>query len=66
MSDFNEVDDGWAKDCPRCTLSEGIVVSEDDLEEHGTADGMGGYDIIAQCSGCSLWIQIKFYEVGEE
>lgn len=52
----------WYKDCPRCHGVHGIELTETDLEEHGTDDGSGGFDIIVQCSSCSLWIKVKYYE----
>lgn len=64
LNDF-EVDEGvlvWLKDCPRCQAPASISLSEDDLENNGTDDGMGGYDIIVQCLSCSLWIKVKYYE----
>ena len=64
LNDF-EVDEDllvWLKNCPRCQAPASISLSEDDLENNGTDDGMGGYDIIVQCLSCSLWIKVKYYE----
>lgn len=52
----------FKKDCPRCTTQEGFVLNEHDLEHNGTPDGMGGYEIIVQCSDCSLWLKVQYYE----
>ncbi|KAG2736158.1 hypothetical protein G9P44_000248 [Scheffersomyces stipitis] len=52
----------WSKSCPRCQIAKGMVLSEENLAENGTSDGNGGYDIIVQCSSCSLWIKVKYYE----
>lgn len=66
LSEFEEVelDDmvNWYKNCPRCTTQKGISLLEDDLIDNGTADNAGGFDIIVQCSSCSLWIRVKYYE----
>jgi diphthamide biosynthesis protein 4 len=56
----------FKKDCHRCTTQEGFVLSESDLEKNGTDDGMGGYEIIVQCSACSLWLKVKYYDTGDE
>lgn len=60
--DMNNDELEWLKDCPRCQAPASINLSDDDLENSGTKDGMGGYDIIVQCSSCSLWIKVKYYE----
>jgi diphthamide biosynthesis protein 4 len=56
----------FKRDCPRCTSKDGFELNEIDLEENGTADGMGGYEIILQCSFCSLWLKVKYYDLQEE
>lgn len=69
LDDFKCEEDGdiciFKKDCPRCTSEEGFVLNEVDLEENGTEDGMGGYEIILQCSFCSLWLKVKYYDAEE-
>lgn len=54
----------WGRDCPRCTVENGMQLSEEDLE-NGTPDGTGGYQILVSCTSCSLWI-IATYEEAEE
>ncbi|RLV93623.1 Diphthamide biosynthesis protein 4 [Spathaspora sp. JA1] len=60
--DFDEDNVVWSKTCPRCQFPEGIKLSETELEQNGTGDNQGGYDIIVQCNSCSLWIQVKYYD----
>lgn len=55
----------FRKDCPRCTSQDGFILNELDLENNGTPDGMGGYEIILQCSFCSLWLKVKYYDLQE-
>ncbi|ODV80455.1 diphthamide biosynthesis protein 4 [Suhomyces tanzawaensis NRRL Y-17324] len=61
LEEFEEDEAGWNRECPRCQIREGITLTEEDLE-NGSPDGSGGYDIIVQCSSCSLWIKVKYYE----
>lgn len=56
----------FVRDCPRCTESNGFVLSENDLESKGVSDGMGGYEIIIQCSACSLWLKIRYFDLQDE
>lgn len=56
----------FRKDCPRCTAQDGFVLTDNDLEDNGTPDGIGGYEIILQCSACSLWLKVQYYEDEEE
>lgn len=62
----NAEEEIWVKDCPRCTFPKSITLTEEDLEENGTDDGQGGFDIIVQCESCSLWIKVKYYATDEE
>lgn len=64
--EFDEETIKWTKDCPRCHFPNGISLEESDLEENGTKDNEGGYDIIVQCNSCSLWIQVKYYDADED
>lgn len=59
--DFNDDEEVWNKNCPRCTALHSMTLTETDLEK-GTPDKDGGFDIIVQCNSCSLWIQVKYYE----
>lgn len=65
LAEFDEVEnDGmmvWRRDCPRCTAKQAIELSESDLEK-GTLDGVGGYQIMAGCLSCSLWITVAYEE----
>ncbi|GEQ67552.1 hypothetical protein JCM33374_g1217 [Metschnikowia sp. JCM 33374] len=71
LSEFQEseaLDTGeyeWSKDCPRCASHRSIVLSESDLER-GTPDDSGGYQIVAPCSACSLWITVLYEEEIDE
>uniref|UniRef100_A0A0L0NRJ8 Diphthamide biosynthesis protein 4 n=1 Tax=Candidozyma auris TaxID=498019 RepID=A0A0L0NRJ8_CANAR len=66
---FNITENGnvllWTRNCPRCTSPEAMLLTEDDLE-NGTPDGSGGYQIMVQCSSCSLWITVTYEEAEEE
>lgn len=55
----------WSKDCPRCMSIGAIVLLESDLER-GTPDGAGGFQIVAPCLACSLWITVLYEEETEE
>lgn len=56
----------WRRECPRCQSPLSIELSETALEKYGTSDGRGGYEIIVQCSDCSLWIKVEYEEEAEE
>lgn len=56
----------WRLQCPRCQSPQSIELSQNALEEHGTSDGHGGYEIIVQCCDCSLWIKVEYEEEGTE
>ncbi|CDR41158.1 CYFA0S06e02850g1_1 [Cyberlindnera fabianii] len=56
----------FKKDCPRCTTQDGFELNEADLEQSGTRDGAGGYEIIVQCAACSLWLKVKYYDLDDE
>jgi len=67
LDDFNyDEDDGFSKNCPRCTATDGFILTENDLEENGTPDGVGGYELIVQCNACSLWLKVKYYDLEDE
>lgn len=55
----------WTRSCPRCTSENSIELKESDLEM-GTPDGLGGYQIMAPCQSCSLWITVLYEEEEEE
>lgn len=44
----------WTRPC-RCGQDEGYVLTEDNLEQNGSATS-----IIVQCVGCSLWIEVQY------
>lgn len=69
LADFAESEEEqlvWRKACPRCVSENAIVLTEEDLAEKGTSDGQGGYELIVQCSACSLWIRVAYVEEEEE
>lgn len=51
----------WTRDCPRCTARASFELTESDLDG-GTADGLGGYQIMVSCQSCSLWITVQYEE----
>ncbi|KAI5964614.1 DPH4 [Candida pseudojiufengensis] len=61
LDDFTYENGMFLKSCPRCEHSNSMILTEEDLE-NGTPDDNDGFDIIVQCSSCSLWIQVKYYE----
>ncbi|KAL6947314.1 hypothetical protein ACO0QE_002197 [Hanseniaspora vineae] len=51
----------WFMDCPRCTNANGFHVTEDILEQNGEElPNNMGYQVIIQCSMCSLWIKLNY------
>ncbi|KAH3680511.1 hypothetical protein WICPIJ_008253 [Wickerhamomyces pijperi] len=64
---YEEDEMGWfKKNCPRCHAVESFVMNENDLEGHGTEDGVGGLEILVQCGDCSLWLKVHYYDLDEE
>lgn len=67
LDDFEyDEEAGFSKDCPRCTAENGFILTEDDLADSGTPDGLGGYELIVQCNACSLWLKVKYYDLEDE
>lgn len=62
---FNPAVLEYCMDCPRCQAKEGFHFSEDKLEEHAQERQNGGFQVLAQCSACSLWLKVDF-DVAEE
>lgn len=50
----------YLMDCPRCVSKNGFSVSEDALAEHAQEDSSGAFEVLCQCSSCSLWLKVKF------
>lgn len=61
LAEFDEAGGTFSRDCPRCTSTQGMLLSETDLEE-GTPDGCGGLYLMVQCQSCSLWINVSYEE----
>ncbi|SCU95542.1 LAMI_0F02828g1_1 [Lachancea mirantina] len=55
----------FAMDCPRCQRQHGFEVSEKILEEHCIERREGGFQVVLQCSSCSLWVNVIFDIVEE-
>lgn len=51
--------------CPRCVAENGFMFSEDNLEEHAQETDSGNFQVLSQCSCCSLWLKISFALVEE-
>lgn len=67
LDDFEyDEEAGFSKECPRCTATNGFILTEDDLADSGTPDGLGGYELIVQCNACSLWLKVKYYDLEDE
>ncbi len=68
IQESNEVDIRWTKDCPRCKTHESFILTEDDLADSGTICETEGnkYELVIQCSACSLWIKVFYYDTGDE
>lgn len=66
LADFVEHEGacGWVytRPCPRCTAEGGFEVLESQLEEFGTDSGSGGWEVLLQCSSCSLWLKVEYWE----
>ncbi|KAG7729640.1 hypothetical protein KL948_003794 [Ogataea haglerorum] len=60
MTDYED-EPRWTKSCPRCTYPGGFELSEADLDK-GTVLEDGKYELIIQCSSCSLWLVVKYAE----
>lgn len=62
--DLGENEEGffWQKKCDKCHFVNGVTIKEKELIETKIEDGEGGYEIIAECTGCSVCILIKFYD----
>lgn len=55
----------YCMDCPRCKAEDGFHFSEDTLEEHAQERNKGGFEVLSQCSACSLWLKVNF-DLAEE
>ncbi|KAH3680117.1 hypothetical protein WICMUC_000518 [Wickerhamomyces mucosus] len=73
LDDFKYMEPGneteqviFKKDCPRCNAYDSFVLTEDDLADNGTDDGLGGYEILVQCSACSLWLKVHYFDLEDE
>lgn len=55
----------YCMDCPRCKEKDGFHFSEDTLEEHAQERNKGGFQVLSQCSACSLWLKVNF-DLAEE
>ncbi|CCK69888.1 Jjj3p KNAG_0D01360 [Huiozyma naganishii CBS 8797] len=65
---FDEKDEGYILNCPRCQVHDGFKLTDDLLEEYaveaeGRTDGM--FQVLTQCTACSLWLKVNFYEAPE-
>ncbi|OXB45005.1 hypothetical protein B1J92_C04565g [Nakaseomyces glabratus] len=68
--EFNEEKLEYVMTCPRCQSGGGFVLSEDMLEEC-IEDGLTeseeqGYQVLTQCTACSLWLKVNFFINDEE
>lgn len=61
LDSFDLRDDKFYKKCPRCSSKNGMVLTEQDLVE-GSHDEQGNYEVIVQCTDCSLWIRVQYAE----
>ncbi|GAV48485.1 hypothetical protein ZYGR_0I07820 [Zygosaccharomyces rouxii] len=50
----------YAMSCPRCVAEDGFSFSEENLEEHAQETDSGGFQVLSQCSCCSLWLKVNF------
>ncbi|GME72267.1 unnamed protein product [[Candida] boidinii] len=61
----------FRKDCPRCTITNGFVISEDDLIKNtetniNSKKDDGSYQLVLQCDSCSLWLKVKYFDLEED
>lgn len=61
---FNPAMMQYCMDCPRCKAKEGFHFSEDTLEEYAE-EKPTGFQVLAQCSACSLWLKVNFDVIEE-
>ncbi|CDK28052.1 unnamed protein product [Kuraishia capsulata CBS 1993] len=74
LDEFEEVEINgeieWCKDCPRCTQKHSFVLSGDHLEAGMSYNNQNdedlSYEIVIQCSSCSLWLKVKYYDLEGE
>lgn len=68
--DFNEEKLAYSMACPRCRTDGGFHLTEDALEEYvqdGPSDAdTHGYQVLTQCTACSLWLKINFFIADSE
>lgn len=62
---FNAEISEYCMDCPRCHGKEGFHFTEDTLEDHCQERSNGGFQVLSQCSACSLWLKVNF-DLAEE
>lgn len=64
--EFDPVKLRYYMNCPRCMAEEGFSFSEDNLEEHAQESTGRGFQVLSQCSCCSLWLKVNFALAEEE
>ncbi|SSD60033.1 related to Diphthamide biosynthesis protein 4 [Saccharomycodes ludwigii] len=66
----NDDEFSWYMDCPRCNSKNGFYLTEKILESQGEDISLDFnsqmYQIIVQCSMCSLWIKVNYAQQQEE
>lgn len=55
----------FTMDCPRCQIGNGFQILEHLLEEYAVKRENGGFNVLLQCTSCSLWLKINFNIVEE-
>lgn len=76
LDDFQDIEDNdgvkWEMNCPRCRSKGSFEITENDLvnnieENRGSnQEADGAYNLVIQCSSCSLWLCVKYYDMDDE
>lgn len=56
----------YSMNCPRCVAEGGFSFSEDTLELHAQESNLGGFQVLSQCTCCSVWLKVSFALASEE
>ncbi|KAL3230208.1 hypothetical protein RNJ44_01571 [Nakaseomyces bracarensis] len=63
--EFDEDKCAYSMVCPRCRASGGFHLTEDALDDYvqdGPTDSENNeYQVLTQCTACSLWLKINFF-----
>ncbi|AMD19574.1 HCL577Cp [Eremothecium sinecaudum] len=58
--EYNEEKCKFVMKCPRCQSIDGFMLDEKTLDENGMETSKDVFQIIIQCSSCSLWLKVNY------